>query len=307
MPMGIILYLKKETILNPDHTDMKFLRVLKNNNQILGETVHQAYNPEHVSNFSIKTVFSGNETFNIGRRQLNVYPDSFLAINDGTSYSSKIDSPVPVNNLSITFSPGFLNDFKKIRLHTHKDLLDKPFGDDYFGETAPMETIYPFSGDMKYNILHLKQHLEDGTADDLLINEYLHHCLINYYKVYNKEVIDKSENLNFLNSSTKVEILKRLTLAKEYINSNYDKRIDLDDIAQISVNHLLRTFKQAYGQSPHQYLIKVRLERSKYLLKNTDYTINEIVEIIGFECPSSFIRLFKGVHKITPGKYRQGA
>lgn len=286
---------------------MKFLRVLKNNNQISGETVKQAYQPEQISNFSFNMVFSGNKAFNIGKRQLNVYPDSFLAINDGTSYSSKIDSQVPVQNLSISFSPQFLGDFNRIRLHSDKQLLDNPFESGSVLNASLMETIYPFSGDMKYNILHLKQHLEEDSADDLLINEYLHHCLINYYKVYNKEVVDKSENLNFHNSSTRVEIVKRLNLAKEYINSNYNKDISLEDIAQtacLSVNHFLRTFKQAYGLSPHQYLTKVRLDRSKYLLKNTTYTINEIVEIIGFECPSSFIRLFKNTCNTTPGKYR---
>ncbi len=286
---------------------MKYLRVLKNENQISSEIVQQANYPEHTSNFSIKTVFSGSKTFTIGKRQLNLYPENFLAIKKGTAYSSKIDSSVPVNNLSISFSPSFLSDFDRMQKYNHADLLDEPFQDGDFPDFSFMETIYPFSGDMKYNIMHLKAHLETGTSDDLLINEYLHHCLINYYKVYNKEVVDKSENLNFLNSSTKVEILKRLTLAKEYIISNSNKNIDLEDIAShacLSVNHFLRTFKQAYGQSPHQFLIKTRIDRSKYLLKNTNYTINEVVEIIGFECPSSFIRLFKTINKLTPGKYR---
>lgn len=286
---------------------MKFLRVLKNDNKIYGETVQHAYYPEHESNFSIKTVFSGNRTFNIGKRKLDLYPESFLVIKKGTSYSSTIDSSEPVNNLSISFSPSFLSDFNRVQKTRHSTLLDEPFQDGDFQDFSFMETIFPFSGDMKYNIMHLKEHLEQGAPDDLLLNEYLHHCLINYYKVYNKEVVDKSEKLNFLNSSTKVEILKRLTLAKEYIISNYNRKIELEDIAGhacLSVNHLLRTFKQAYGQSPHQYLIKTRIDRSKYLLKNTNYTINEIVDIIGFECPSSFIRLFKSTNKLTPGKYR---
>ena len=288
---------------------MKLLRVLKNDNKIYSETVLQAYYPDRESNFSIKTVFSGNRTFNIGRRQLNLYPDSFLAIKKGTTYSSKIDSSIPVNNLSISFSPSFLSDFNRMQKYNHADLLDEPFQDGDFPEFSFVETIYPFSGDMKYNIMHLKDHLEHEIPDDLLINEYLHHCLLNYYKVYNKEIVDKSERLNFLNSGTKVEILKRLTLAKEYIISNYNKAIELQDIARhacLSVNHLLRTFKQAYGQSPHQFLIKTRLDRSKYLLKHTNYTINKIVEIIGFECPSSFIRLFKSNNHLTPGKYRIG-
>ena len=286
---------------------MKFLRVLKNNNQISSETVKQAYYPEHVSNFSIKMVFSGNTTYNLGKRQLNLYPDSFLAINLGTTFSSKVDSSIPVSNLSISFAPSFLSDFYKTQHKTHKELLDDPFNMEEISDSFFLETIYPFAGDMKYNIMHLKQQLEQEAPDDLLINEYLHHCLINYHKVYTKEVADKSEKLNFLNNSTKVEILRRLTFAKEFINSNYNKKLELDDIAQsacLSVNHLLRTFKQAYGKSPHQYLMQVRIDRSKYLLKNTNYTINDIVEIIGFECPSSFIRLFKSLNRTTPGKYR---
>ncbi|MFA6945204.1 MAG: AraC family transcriptional regulator [Pedobacter sp.] len=286
---------------------MKFLRVLKNNNQISSETVKQAYYPEHISNFSMKMVFSGNKAYNIGNRKLNLYPDSFLALNQGTSYSSKVDSNIPVNNLSISFAPAFLSDFYRTQHKDNKILLDDPFNNDDHTGGFFLETIYPFAGDMKYNILHLKNQLEQESPDDLLVNEYLYHSLINYFKIYHKEVFKKSENLNFLNKSTKVEILKRLTFAKEYISSNYNKNIDLEDIAQsacLSVNHLLRTFKQAYGKSPHQYLIQVRIDRSKYLLRNTRYTLNEIVEIIGFECPSSFIRLFKTMNRITPGKYR---
>ncbi len=141
--------------------------------------------------------------------------------------------------------------FRTLQNFNHTVLLDEPFEDGDFQDFSFMETIFPFSGDMKYNILHLKNHLEQDAPDDLLINEYLHHCLINYYKVYKKEVVDKSEKLIFLNSSTKVEILKRLTLAKEYIIANFNKNIELEDIARhacLSVNHLLRTFKQAYGQ-----------------------------------------------------------
>lgn len=286
---------------------MKFLKVLKNNNQISSETVKHAFYPEKVGSFSMKMVFNGNTNYIIGKRQLNLYPDSFLTINQGTSYSSKVDSWQPVNNLSISFSPSFLSDFCRTLQNNHKALLDNPYKSEDISNIFFLETIYPFTGDMKYNILHLKHQIEEETTDDLLINEYLYHCLLNYSKVYNKEVLGKSEKLNFSNNSTRIEILKRLTLAKEFINSNYNTCIDLEDIAQsacLSVNHLLRTFKQAYGISPHQYLIKVRIDRAKYLLKNTSYTLNEIVEIVGFECPSSFIRLFRTMNKITPGKYR---
>lgn len=80
---------------------MKYLHILKNNNQISTETVKNAYYPEHISNFSMKMVFGGNTAYHIGKRELNLYPDSFLSINQGTSFSSKVDSNIPVKNLSI--------------------------------------------------------------------------------------------------------------------------------------------------------------------------------------------------------------
>ncbi len=56
-----------------------------------------------------------------------------------------------------------------------------------------------------------------------------------------------------MNNTIDAEILRRLSLAEDYIVRNYDRNIRLDDIAWaacLSVNHLLRTFKQTYQQSP---------------------------------------------------------
>ena len=154
---------------------MKLLKVLKNNNQISSETVKHAFYPEKTGSFSMKMVFNGNTHYSIGRRQLNLYPDSFLTINQGTSYSSKVDSWQPVSNLSISFSPLFLADFCRAQRNIHQSLLDDPYKNEDISRDFFLETIYPFSGDMKYNILHLKHQIEMETTDDLLINEYLYH------------------------------------------------------------------------------------------------------------------------------------
>lgn len=111
-----------------------------------------------------------------------------------------------------------------------------------------------------------------------------------------------------MNYNIDQEILRRLSIAKAYMVINYHRNVLLGDVALeacLSVNHLLRTFKQAYGESPHQFLTRVRLEQAKYYLLNTRYPVGEIVDMVGFECPSSFIRLFKSAFKTTPGAYRE--
>ncbi|MEO6149201.1 MAG: helix-turn-helix transcriptional regulator [Mucilaginibacter sp.] len=286
---------------------MDYSRTLRNNNKIYSRTSSRQHDLQCCADFNIRFVLSGNEGYNIGRRQLTIHPDSFLILNKGTQYASSVLSSDPARTFSINFDKQFLTDFKDCWLHKHDTLLNRQ-GHSQKMEDEFNETIYPFRGDIKYNVLHLKNHLDNGTQDEMLINEYLHHCLINYYKIYNDEIFEKAEKLNFLNSSTRVEILRRLNMAKEYLYSNYNKNISLEELAEhacLSVNHLLRTFKQAFNSTPHQFLTQLRLQRAQMLLKTTLYPITEVVSMVGFECPSSFIRLFRTHYKITPLKYRQ--
>jgi AraC family transcriptional regulator len=286
---------------------MDYTKTLRNNNKILCETRAHRYQAQCTTDFSIRFAFSGNEQYRIGRRELSIYPDSFLILNKGTQYISKIDSNTPVESFAIGFDQRFLKDFNRSYAVADNLLLDDPEGGAGLGNDFN-ETIYPFTGDMRFNIAHLKNHLDHGVQDEMLINEYLHHCLINYYGIYKNEVYNKADKLNFSNRNTRIEILKWLNMAKDYMYTNYNKNIALEDLGRhacLSVNHLLRTFKQVFNSSPHQFLIQLRLQRAKLLLKTTLYPINEIVCIVGFECPSSFIRLFKARYKTTPLKYRQ--
>jgi len=286
---------------------MEYLKTLKNNNIIYSGNRTYKSLQQSTADFSLRFVFSGKEDYCIGRRNLTIYPDSFLILNKGTQYSSVTDCASPVHSFVISFDEQFIEDFKRRRMGKG----DKLFKVDYnIYEPVFNETIYPFEGDMALNIQHLKYYLDCGMQDEKLINEYLDLCLASYFKIYTEEISQKAERLNFLNRSTKMEILRRLSLAKEYLYTNYNRNIGLDELAEyacLSVNHLLRTFKQAFSVTPHQFLVQLRLQRAQVLLKNTDYPVNEVVNLIGFECPSSFIRLFREHFQTTPLKYRQSA
>jgi AraC family transcriptional regulator len=282
---------------------MEYLRILKNKNKITCTTSdHRSYS-ETTANFSIRFVFSGNETCTIGRRQLSVHTDSFIMLNKGTQFTGSSDPRLPVNVLSVEFDEGFLNEFNAKFFKGKKGGLFDTEHEAY----QLRETIYPLKADLKLNISRLKNLIEDENTNEVLINELLQGCLQNCCRIYNEEISLKAKKLNFLNVNTRIEILRRLNLAKEYLYANYDKNISLESLANyscLSVNHLLRTFKLAYNQSPHQYLIQIRLQRAQLLLSKTEYPVYEIVNMVGFKCTSSFIRLFRNRYQTTPLKYR---
>ena len=94
---------------------------------------------------------------------------------------------------------------------------------------------------------------------------------------------------------------------RNYINNNYDADLNLDLLSHIrfvSKYHLIRLFKKYYGQTPKQYLIDKRIERSKEYLK-TGMNITETCFAIGFESPCSFSTLFKSRTGLTPTDFQK--
>jgi len=280
---------------------MKYSKVLTNGNTIVSETSCDASSQHNNKNYTIKFVFGGSENCGLQNRSLNIYPDSFAVVNAGTKFSSKIESLTPVRTFSLSFTETFINDFHESIKSDNQ--INKKFDAHSFNET-----IYPFSDEIKQNVNLLKNYLDKGLNDELLINEYMQDTLLNYYKIYDKEFNQRINKLNFVRTKTKEDVLKRLSSAKEYMSSNFNKNITLEGVAEhscLSVNHFLKTFKEAYDITPYQYLVQIRLKRAKDLLQYSNFSLNEIVSMVGFECPSSFIRLFKNNFKITPSKYKK--
>lgn len=284
---------------------MEYTKILDNRNKI---TSHYNWksSPESTTSFTMRFVFGGSEICSIGRRRLSLQHDSFIVLNKGTQFTANSETDTFVNAFFISFDDDFLNEFN--------DLLvpkDKIFGGKY-GSESPLqseliETVYPLRPEMKQAVLTLKEYLDNGGNDDDVLSECLCKCLLNYFRIYKEEILNKAKKLNFLHYSTRIEILRRLNLAKEYLYANYNRNVNLDNLADhacLSVNHLLRTFKLAYNQSPHQFLIQLRLQRAQLLLTKTEYPVYEIVNMVGFKCTSSFIRLFRTRYKTTPLKYR---
>jgi len=106
----------------------------------------------------------------------------------------------------------------------------------------------------------------------------------------------------------RIEILERLNLAREFMHSNIDRPISLSQIARnasLSTYHFLRLFKEVFGETPRQYLIRNRLEKARKLLVNTELSVTDISLEIGFESISHFTRLFNRRFGSSPGKFRQ--
>lgn len=269
---------------------MRIYKILENKNVVDCNTVsHTCYRKEE-QHLTFKMVFNGEQVFKFNKKELLLFPDSFICLAPGAKYETVIDANEPVKTISVSIALSFLRDFSE-------------------SDFMPVDSfIHPLSKDMWLNMHHMYKRLEEKEDSDLLINEYLYHSLKIYYAKHYQDAKNKLENLAFVRKATKEDIYKRLNRAKEFISNNYNKKFMLGDVAAVaclSPNHLLRTFKQAFGISPYQYLATVRLQRAKILLETGRHSVNEIVLEVGFESTSTFIKLFKSNFNCTPLKYRK--
>lgn len=101
--------------------------------------------------------------------------------------------------------------------------------------------------------------------------------------------------------------IKTVIGIRNYIENNYDVNLNLDllsHIQYVSKYHMLRLFKKYYGQTPRQYLIDKRIEKSKEQLKN-GMSVTETCFAVGFESLSSFSTLFKTKTGKSPTEFQK--
>lgn len=96
--------------------------------------------------------------------------------------------------------------------------------------------------------------------------------------------------------------------AKAYIDAHFKEAVTLDELADLvrqNKFYLVHAFTKAYAMSPIKYLMKRKMDESKYLLAETDTSVADIGSIVGFSSASHFSQAFKRIVGCTPNAYRK--
>ena len=242
------------------------------------------------NNFEIIFVTKGTSTFLIENKKIKAEKNSIVLLSNLENHSMTIDQTpyeryvVSVDNLlKINLLPS--------EIYT-KTLQNRPKNFPY---------IFKFDDEVAQVIsqilnLLLKEKSTEEFSDhyeSLLINQ----LLIMVYR----------SNPDFF-KNTKTEFEKTIYNIQDYINANYMEDINLDSIENkfyINKYEVSRNFKKITGYNFKTYLILVRLSKAKDLLVNSNLTIAEISDRIGYGSESLFVRMFKKYENTTPTKYRR--
>lgn len=129
-----------------------------------------------------------------------------------------------------------------------------------------------------------------------LVCEVLSMLLTDFYDAWNEEQTISLEDKNIVET------------AKSILDNNFWKPPTIKELSKlVAVNEcrLKKSFKEHYKTTIYQYIIKIRMERSKTMVTSGEYSINEVADQIGYNNTSKFITAFKKEFGLTPGKFKR--
>ena len=105
------------------------------------------------------------------------------------------------------------------------------------------------------------------------------------------------------------DLNRRLLRARDAMDRAYGEPLNVRSVAavaHVSPAHFIRSFRSVFGETPHRYLQRRRVERSMFLLRETDRSVTDISFDVGFTSLGTFSRTFRQIVGETPSAYRQG-
>lgn len=247
----------------------------------------------HFHDFNKIIIFiSGKVVYRIEGKAYTLNPWDILLIN-----SSQIHKPTIYND----------EEYERIVLWINSSFLES-----YSTNTDSLFSCFNKAKDDKFNLLRLDNtslkliknlvfSLDASWNDYSFCRDILCDSIFLQLMVYINRLFLKEE----YSYKTNVEYDKTLQTLIEYINSNLDKNLVIENLAEflfVSKYHLMRKFKKYTGYTIHNYILQKRLIKARSLLMQ-GINLNQICTLCGFESYSNFIRYFKKQYGLPPKKY----
>lgn len=258
--------------------------------------------------YAVKLVTKGSETYHFRNQRQHLRKGEFLLLKPGTPFQAVVKEASPAEGLCLYFSSHTVGQVVNAITHSSSELIDQPDG------IASQEVSWDESV-VLLNPGRLQRSLDALTmmADDALIysRTSVPDCImlqvVEDLFHENQAIRQRINRLPQIKPAVRQEIYHRLQHAIAMIQHDYALPLTLAQLAaeaSLSVFHFSRLFRQVFGCSPCNFLLKVRIEHACQRLITTLLPIGEVALRCGFPDHTSFCRAFRQITGVTPHQYR---
>lgn len=260
---------------------------------------------EYTQLLSIKTVSGGTEDYFVEGRRIAVEDDTYVILNAGRRYGSRIESLRPVHSFSIFFEPGLAEDVRRNLEEPTESLLETPGLERDAGVIHFDEHVREHDTLVTPILQHIRATIQTGLASEDWLDEQLRFLLGRMIRAEHRQ--RRRRELIPGRPAARRELQRRLGLALTFIHTHYREPVGLAEVARaarLSPCHLLRTFKAYHGTTPSVYLNQKRVNAALRLIATTPSTVTEIAEQVGFGNRSTLFRQMRAQHGVSPAELR---
>ena len=248
--------------------------------------------PEYSQAFCISFVRKGNFLFNVFRRSLDSYNGCVLVTKPGYERTVTHTHTIPDECTIFEFKTDFF-----------QQLLEHYGGIPFFKDNDWHSTLVKTNAETEFLHFHIIKLILTRSGSKLQIDN----AVMEVIEKVLPNITDYKPDWR-INMRLKQNHLVTIERAKEYMTDHFADDISLMEIAtycHVSPFHFSRLFKTFTAESPHQFLLTLRLKNAELLLRNTSQPVADIAFASGFNSVEHFTTAFRQKYDCPPGAYRQ--
>lgn len=268
---------------------------------IQGEQADYTIEPRRMA---LLCAWNGSQDVGADGRRVLVDDDTWLVVPCGPA-NVKIRGSQTLEALTILFRRGMPEEVLGTLVTSDDRMLED--GEEASPLSLPfMPHLQTHDRNVTPVLMFIRRHCEMGLDDPLWYEEQLT-FLLERMLMQHRHVIGRAGSVPVRRAATRREILRRISLATDFIHANHARPLMLNDMAAaayLSRHHFLRLFKHIHSVTPHEYLQRKRTTVAARLLRSRDMGVEEIVKEVGFDSRSTLFRALRRFHGITPRECR---
>jgi AraC family transcriptional regulator len=262
------------------------------------------YTDNAFRSFSVKFVLDHSIHYKNGGKEYKVKASHYMLACRQPDVKAYFHTPMPVKSICIDICPRSFSEAYHLLLSKNDD-MDAGVAD-YFRYPEFYEGIHPLEGSaLSLKLQSVVSLILSGRIEAVNKEWFLDLTEKIIYKEYGNYIALK--NIHSIRASTRKEILRRLQLGKEYIDEHFLTIKEIRQAAEhcnMSEYHFFRSFKQAFGVTPFQYLTGKKMALAKELVQDRERKLSEIALICNFPDVFTFSKAFKRYYGVPPSAMR---
>ncbi len=253
--------------------------------------------------FSVKLVTEGTENYFLNGSEFAIGQNECFISNVPLQGEVYINSKTSVKGLCLNISYQVIKEVEESLVCNFGDYskqADSILSEELFEvRSTGYGLLRRRLNDLHSSFVYDKFHLD--LADEAI-----------YYSIGEAVVLDLQpkllciNNIQVSNIKTRKDLANRLIWAKDYLESCFTEELQVKELAKtaaMSEYHFSRMFKQAFGLSPYQYQLKLKMELAKKLISQKEHFIQDIAPEVGYSDIFTFSKAFKKYFGVYPSRF----